>query len=138
MPITLSLENMDEKSPPAGVPDGLPKEMWVQYLLEMRKVEVQKEIEMSKVEVQKEMSNTAAETERMKIQAEKEIAIQKMQMNQTHETKADIKPPVSVENMSNFIRVPRLQEEEDVEIYLRAFELLAETNNWEKRTGQNV
>ncbi|XP_072030803.1 uncharacterized protein [Amphiura filiformis] len=79
--------------------------MWVSYLIDLKKVESHKEIELAR------------------LQWEKDVALQKLQ------TPA----PVSADKvLPDKIRVPRLKDNEDIDVYLRAYELLAEANGWDK------
>ncbi|PIK45269.1 hypothetical protein BSL78_17866 [Apostichopus japonicus] len=112
----------DETCPP-GIPEGLPKEMWIDYLLEMRKVEAQIEIEKSKQD---------HELNKAKVEADKEVKLQQLQTEkETAKVQANPTSVASGESV-NLMKVPRLHENEDVDVYLRGFEMLAETNKWDK------
>ncbi len=90
--------------PPPGIPEGLPPDMWVGYLIELKKVEANKEIELARLAV------------------DKEVALKKIQNP----------APLSATDSADKVRVPNLRDQDDIDVYLRSYEMLAGTNGWDK------
>ncbi len=87
---------------PPGIPEGLPKDMWIEYL---------------------------------KIQSHERIQMKHMEMAQA-QAPAQAHTQFTTATMSHGncgldkIRVPKLRESDDIDIYLKAFENLAQMNGW--------
>ena len=103
---------------PVGVPPGLPKEFWMEYLLKMKESDRQQELELKRIE-----SDRQQELELKRLEANTQIELQKLQNESSSETSSTS----SVNGTSNHVKVLRLQSHEDIDIYLRAYELLAES-----------
>ena len=118
---------------PEGIPAGLPPEHWMQYLqmkmtAETEKLRLENETEKLRLENeekarQRELEKEREKTERLRIEAEiRKAELANASTNQSNS-----------ESQSKFdMRVPRLKDNDDIDVYLRAFELMAEANNWEK------
>ena len=88
---------------PAGIPEGLPQHMWLGYFQLQAQVEADKEVRLREVE--------------LGLHA---------RPRQTRESES-----VSSHRPTEY-KFRRLKEQEDVDIYLKAFERYALTNNWPK------
>ena len=95
-----------------GIPKGMPKEMWLEYLTMQASIQ--------------------ADVEKVKIRANSDFKIQELQVRLTEiEIQAHNVPQ---SKSTPDIRFRRLSADEDVNTYMRAFENLAVSNNWEKST----
>ena len=103
--------------PPPGIPLGLPKDQWLPFLEMKMKLEFKAQKVKDEQERDLEMEKLRLENEEKARQAE----LRKLELTKNSTQSSPEGKPKSM-------KVPRLQDDEDTDMYLRAFELLAETN----------
>ncbi|KAJ8024102.1 hypothetical protein HOLleu_36732 [Holothuria leucospilota] len=119
---------------PHSIPEGLPKEMWVQYLIDMQKLQHEKDV---KLQIEKLQHDRELE----KIKAEKEIELRELEFSERSSSSSLHGNSQEISNMTygyDIRRVPRLRDDDDIDVYLRAFELLAEGNGWDKSQWEKL
>ena len=86
-----------------GLPAGISPQEWMKFQLEMKKLEMKK------------------------LEFDKEIRIKELEVQCSQGQANVVNAHYQHHNVG---RIPKLKEDEDIDVYLRAFENLARSNNW--------
>ncbi|PIK49268.1 hypothetical protein BSL78_13892 [Apostichopus japonicus] len=89
---------------PQGIPPGLPKEMWVEYLFKTEELKL----------------------EHKRLELEAEVQLRRLQFEQETFTRHPI-------GESQFVKIPRLTANDDIDVYFKTFENLAKMYKLPKR-----
>ncbi|KAJ8020233.1 hypothetical protein HOLleu_39768 [Holothuria leucospilota] len=92
----------DVQALPEGIPLGLPKEIWVEYLCASKRIEKEAKFNLKKLEIEKDLTNAQGNGTQM--------------VNWPHNAR--------------FTMLPRLNATDDIDVYFKTFENLAKIYGW--------